>query len=130
QARAARHLVEVDLDPIPPGLDPTRAATDPDPLVWGTTTNVAATVAYHRGGDARAAWEAAPHRVHELFETQRVEPAFAEPESTVAMVRSDGRLHVWSAGQSPWDDRDQIAAVLGVAPNRVTVESVPAGGAL
>jgi CO/xanthine dehydrogenase Mo-binding subunit len=38
-------------------------------------------------------------------------------------------LKVWSGGQGVWDDRDQIASVLGIAPERVVVELVANGGA-
>src|SRR4029077_21249747 len=39
------------------------------------------------------------------------------------------RLHVYSGGQGVWDDRDQIAAVLGVPIDAVVVELVSNGGA-
>ena len=38
-------------------------------------------------------------------------------------------MHVYSGGQGVWDDRDDIAAVLGVDTDRVTVELVSNGGA-
>jgi xanthine dehydrogenase molybdenum-binding subunit len=38
-------------------------------------------------------------------------------------------LHVYSGGQGVWDDRDDIARVLGVDPSRITVELVSNGGA-
>jgi xanthine dehydrogenase molybdenum-binding subunit len=41
----------------------------------------------------------------------------------------DGTLHVYSGGQGVWDDRDQIASVLGVEASRITVELVSNGGA-
>jgi xanthine dehydrogenase molybdenum-binding subunit len=129
QARAAQGLVEVDYEPLTPLTDPHAAIDDPEVAVWGTEGNVLSVSAYQRGPDALAAWAASAHRVHEVFETQRVEHAFLEPESTLVLPRSDGRLHVWSGGQGVWDDRDQIAAVLGIAPSRVTVEMVSNGGA-
>ena len=71
--------------------------------------------------------------MHEVFQTQRIEHAFLEPESTVVapVVLADGSdgLHVWSGGQGVWDDRDQIASVLGIDAGRVTVELVANGGA-
>ena len=84
-------------------------------------------------GDVDAALATSAHVVHEIFQTQRIEHAFLEPESTlVAPVQlpdgSDG-LYVWSGGQGVWDDRDQIASVLGIDAGRVTVELVANGGA-
>ena len=67
--------------------------------------------------------------MHEVFETQRVEHAFLEPESTLAVPSDDGRLHVYSGGQGIWDDRNDIAAILALPPDRVTVELVSNGGA-
>ena len=52
-----------------------------------------------------------------------------EPESTLAVPGEGGHLHVYSGGQGVWDDRDQIAAILGVETTVVTVELVSNGGA-
>jgi len=70
--------------------------------------------------------------VNETFRTQRVEHAFLEPESTLAVPSGNGgarTLHVYSGGQGIWDDRDDIAAVLDIDLDRVTVELVSNGGA-
>ena len=67
--------------------------------------------------------------VHEVFQTQRIEHAFLEPESTLAVPDGNGHLHVYSGGQGVWDDRDQIASLLGVGTDVVTVELVSNGGA-
>jgi xanthine dehydrogenase molybdenum-binding subunit len=58
-----------------------------------------------------------------------VEQAFLEPESTLAIPGGDGTLYVYSGGQGVWDDRDQIASVLGIEQSAVTVELVSNGGA-
>ena len=57
--------------------------------------------------------------MRETFRTQRVEHAFLEPEATLAVptLAEDGgvaSLHVYSGGQGVWDDRDQLAAILGI----------------
>src|SRR6185436_9704484 len=47
-----------------------------------------------------------------------------------AVPSDDGcHLHVYSGGQGVWDDRNDIARVLAVPPDRVTVELVSNGGA-
>jgi xanthine dehydrogenase molybdenum-binding subunit len=76
-----------------------------------------------------AALAGSAHTVHEVFHTQRVEHAFLEPESTLAIPDDGGRLHVYSGGQGVWDDRDQIAAVIAADPGDVVVELVSNGGA-
>jgi xanthine dehydrogenase molybdenum-binding subunit len=137
QARAAAELVEVTYDVLTPNTDARAALRDSAPLsVWGTESNVLSTSAYTRGDEFEAAFEASAFTVHETFHTQRIEHAFLEPESTVAVPSDDasgggeGRtLHVYSGGQGVWDDRNDIAAVLDVDASRVTVELVSNGGA-
>ena len=132
-ARAASALVEVTYEVLPPNTDPVAALADAAPLsVWGTDTNVLSTSAYRRGADFDDAFAASAFTVHETFETQRIEHAFLEPESTLAVPSGSGddrRLHVYSGGQGVWDDRNDIAAVLALGNERVTVELVSNGGA-
>lgn len=127
-ARRAADLVEVDYRVHRPVTDPVAALDDPEDAVWGLDGNLLSRTAYSRG-DVDAALAASAHVVHEVFTTQRVEHAFLEPESTLAVPDADGGLHVYSGGQGIWDDRDQIASVLGVEPEKVTVELVSNGGA-
>lgn len=127
-ARAAADAVEVSYEVLDPMTDPEAALVSGEDAVWGLEGNVLSVSSYQRG-DVDAALAAAEHTVHEVFRTQRVEHAFLEPESTVAVPRPDGTLHVFSGGQGIWDDRDQIAAVLDLPPDRVVVELVGNGGA-
>jgi len=129
QARAASELVAVDYKVLRTITDPVAAIDDPEIAVWGTADNVLSTSEYARG-DVDTALAASAHVVHEVFQTQRVEHAFLEPESTVAVPSEDGaHLHVYSGGQGVWDDRDQVAAVLGIDRSQITVELVSNGGA-
>ncbi len=128
QAREAAKLVEVEYDVLRPITDPVAAIDDPEVAVFGTKNNVLSVSAYERG-DTEAALAASSHVVHEVFQTQRIEHAFLEPESTLAVPQADGTLHVYSGGQGVWDDRDQIASLLGVGTDQVTVELVSNGGA-
>lgn len=127
-ARRAATFVEVEYRPLRPIVDVIRAVDDEEDAVWGLEGNVLSRSVYGRG-DAEAALASSAHTVHEVFQTQRVEHAFLEPESTLAEPTGDGRLHVWSGGQGIWDDRNDIAAVLGIDAARVTVELVSNGGA-
>jgi aldehyde oxidoreductase len=129
QARAAADTVEVALQPLTPVTDPLRAlADDAETAVWGTDGNVLSVSRYRRG-DVEDALATSAHVVREVFQTQRVEQAYLEPEATLVVPRPDGRLHVYSGGQGVWDDRDQLAAVLDLPPERITVELVSNGGA-
>ena len=131
-ARAAAALVIAEYTVLTPMTDPVAALATSEPAVWGTDSNVLSISEYRRG-DFDAAMALSAHVVTEEFATQRIEHAFLEPESTCAVpqVGSGGerRLHVYSGGQGVWDDRDQIASVLGVGTDIVTVELVSNGGA-
>ena len=84
QARAAAELVDVRYDVLEPLTDARAALESEEVAVWGTGSNVLSVTAYARG-DVDAALASSAHRVHEVFETQRVEHAFLEPESTLAV---------------------------------------------
>ena len=128
QAREAAKLVQVEYGVLRPITDPAAAIDDPEIAVYGTTGNVLSVSSYARG-DVDSALAASAHTVHEVFQTQRIEHAFLEPESTLAVPDGNGHLHVYSGGQGVWDDRDQIASLLGVGTDVVTVELVSNGGA-
>ncbi len=128
EARAAAELVQVDYRPLAPLTDPLSAMASDEDAVWELDGNVLSRSAYRRG-DVEAALAASAHQVHEVFQTQRVEHAFLEPESTLAVPAAERTLVVYSGGQGVWDDRDQIASVLGVPADTVLVEQVSNGGA-
>jgi xanthine dehydrogenase molybdenum-binding subunit len=131
-ARRAAALVEMEYVPLTVYSDPVVAVTADEDAVWELDGNVLSVSTYARG-DAAGALAASTHVVEEVFQTQRIEHAFVEPESTLAVpvAANDGSpgLHVYSGGQGVWDDRNQIAAVLDVDASRVTVELVSNGGA-
>ncbi len=149
-AQRAAALVTVDYAPLRPITDAASAINDPEHAVWGLEGNVLSTSKYHRG-DVDAALSLSAHVVRETFQTQRIEQAFLEPESTLAVPYQNGhvliasepgakfndapvhsgdlRMHVYSGGQGVWDDRDQIASILGIDNELITVELVSNGGA-
>jgi xanthine dehydrogenase molybdenum-binding subunit len=127
-ARQAAKLVEVSYRPLRPLTDAVAAIDDDEDAAWEIDGNVLSRSAYRRG-DVDAALGASAHTVHEIFQTQRVEHAFLEPESTLAVPGPNGALKVFSGGQGVWDDRNQVAAVLGLATDQVVVEQVSNGGA-
>src|SRR5690606_41130301 len=71
-------------------------------------------------GDVAAALESAHVVVEGDFETQFVEHAYIEPEAGYA-YRVGDRLVVHVTTQTPYMDRDGIAAILGIEPESVRV---------
>ncbi|HSF18912.1 MAG TPA: molybdopterin cofactor-binding domain-containing protein [Vicinamibacteria bacterium] len=127
-ARRAAGLVDVRYRVLRAITDPLAAIDDSENAVWSLDGNVLSRSTYRRGL-VKEALAASAHVVHEVFQTQRVEHAYLEPESTLAVPEDDGRLRVFSGGQGIWDDRNQIASVLGMPTERVLVELVSNGGA-
>lgn len=130
-ARRAAEQIRVDYDVLAPMVDPVRVVDSDEDAVWQLEGNVLSRSSYRRG-DAAGALASAAHVVEETFQTQRIEHAFLEPESTLAVPsRNDHErgIHVYSGGQGIWDDRDDIARVLAIEPAQVTVELVSNGGA-
>ncbi|HSI99483.1 MAG TPA: selenium-dependent xanthine dehydrogenase [Patescibacteria group bacterium] len=125
-AREAARLIEVDYEVLEPVSDP-MAALAPDAPPLHPAGNLLSTSVVRRG-DVDAALASAAHVVSDTFSTQRIEHAFLEPEAALA-VPKDGVMRVHSQGQGAWEDRRQIAAVLGLPETAVRVTQVPAGGA-
>ncbi len=145
-ARRAAQLIEVTYDVLTPMTNPAEAVASAENAVWELDGNVLSTSTYARG-EADEALASATHIVRETFQTQRVDHAFVEPESTLAVPipagrplpltngRSAGqpvdfsRLMVYSGGQGIWDDRNDIARILDVSIDVVVTELVSNGGA-
>jgi xanthine dehydrogenase molybdenum-binding subunit len=131
-ARNAIDDVAVEYKPLTPITDARNAIASNDIAVWKTDSNILSKSTYKRG-DVDTAIASSTHVVRETFETQRIEHAFLEPESTLAVPSiGEGKvreLHVYSGGQGVWDDRNDIARLLAIANEQVTVTLVTNGGA-
>ena len=127
-ARHAASLVKVEYNPLKVFNDPVIAATSDEDAVWGLDGNILSVSTYKRG-EVEEAIASSEHVVEEVFQTQRIEHAFLEPESTLAAPNGDEKLYVWSGGQGIWDDRNQIASALDIKASDITVELVSNGGA-
>jgi xanthine dehydrogenase molybdenum-binding subunit len=133
QARAATPLVAISYEAHAPFTNPAEALASDEDAVWQLDGNMLSRSAYARG-DVDDAIGRAAHVVRETFQTQRIDHAFLEPESTLAVptVGADGStetMHVYSGGQGVWDDRNDIARMLAISNDQVTVELVSNGGA-
>ncbi len=127
-ARAAAARVVVDYQPLAPVLDPAKAIQPGAPQVNPRHDNVLSRTKIERG-DVVAALAASAHVVSGTWQTQRIEHLFLEPEAALAVPLDDGRLHLLTQGQGVFDDRRQVASVLGEPEDKVFVELVPNGGA-
>ena len=73
-------------------------------------------------------------RANSTFEARHVEHAYIEPEAGYAEVAageaaaSPRRVRVFACTQTPYMDRDEVAHVLGIAPERVHIVPSAIGG--
>jgi selenium-dependent xanthine dehydrogenase len=126
-ARLAEQQVRVDYEVCAPLTDPHAALRPEAPRLHpGGNRLSRAAIAL---GDTTAALAASAHVVEHDFTTQRIEHLFLEPESCLAQPTADGGVRVYSQGQGVFDDRRQVASVLGLPEEKVYVELVANGGA-
>jgi selenium-dependent xanthine dehydrogenase len=125
-ARAAAAAIHVDYEVLEPVTDPEEALKEGSPKVHDKG-NLLKTFRIDRGNVDSALKESA-HVVTETFQTQFIEHAFLEPESSLA-YDEEGVMRVFSGGQGVWDDRRQVARILGVDKKDVRVTLVSNGGA-
>jgi CO/xanthine dehydrogenase Mo-binding subunit len=78
-------------------------------------------------GDAQAGLAASDVVVEGEFETGFVEHAYIEPEAGFAR-RVGNRIEIQACTQAPYMDRDDVAKILGVAPEQVRIIPTAVGG--
>ncbi len=128
-AEAAAALVEMDWEVLTPLTDCHEALKPEAPVLhpqWGDSNGLKPSLL--KRGDLEAARAASVHILQQTFHTQRIEHAFLEPESCLAMPEAEG-VRVFTQGQGVHSDRRQIASVLGLPLEMVKVRLVSNGGA-
>lgn len=124
-ARAAVALITAEYEVYEPVTDMHDALKPESPIIHGET-NILAKTTTSRGDMAKAKAESA-FTAQAVFQTQRIEHAYMEPESAVARLAGNG-VELFSQGQGIYEDRIQIAKLLGLPQDRVRVVLVPNGG--
>jgi xanthine dehydrogenase D subunit len=123
-ARRAAALVRVDYDVLEPVTDPERALLPDAPPVH-PCGNVTRHVRIRRGDQAAAADVV----VRGVYEVGMQDQAPLGPESGLAIPAADGGVDLAVATQWLHADQRQVAACLGMAPERVRLTLAGVGGA-
>lgn len=116
--RAARAAV-IDYAPLPAVLDPLEA-TRRQSLVLPPMQLVR--------GDPAARLAAAPRRLAGQWQVGGQEHFYLEGQIACAAPREDGCIQLWSSTQHPTEMQHVVAQMLGLAANRVVVETRRMGG--
>ncbi|MHA1684843.1 MAG: selenium-dependent xanthine dehydrogenase [Candidatus Heimdallarchaeaceae archaeon] len=125
-ARAATEKIKVKYEVLEPVDDPLKAL-EPDAPKIHEKGNLLSETFFARG-NVEEVLKNSKYVIKQRFKTQRIEHAFLEVEAALA-VPKDGGVYVYSQGQGVHEDQRQIAEVLGIEQDKVTVELVPNGGA-
>lgn len=125
-ARRAAELIDVEYDVRVP-LTTTDAALRPDAPRIHPKGNLLSRAALVRG-EPNVVFARSAHLVEGTWQTQCIEHMFLEPEACIAYPKGDG-LHVLTQGQGIFDDRRQIARMMGWPIERLSAELVSNGGA-
>jgi selenium-dependent xanthine dehydrogenase len=81
-----------------------------------------------RKGDIEQGFNESEIVLEHTFHTQITDHAFLEPECSVAVPQKDGRMTIYVGSQIPYQDRDQVARVMGWPKERVRIIGQLMGG--
>jgi aldehyde oxidoreductase len=125
-AEAGAREVQVSYENLPAATTSDQAlAAEAAPL--HQSGNLLAEWHLHKG-DADAGMAAAAVTAEGAFHTARQEHGYLEPEAGIAWMEH-GRVVIRLSTQNPHEDQEQVAAALGLPPDRIRVIQAPTGGA-
>lgn len=140
QAEAAADLVDVVYEQLPAVFDPAEALASPGRLVHASAWDYPGSVVRAEDGPnlqsrvqvgseavCTSALAACPHVVDATFTTPSAHQGYLEPQGCVARVR-DGTIELWISNKTPYRLREQVAACLGMPPDRIIINPVLLGG--
>jgi xanthine dehydrogenase molybdenum-binding subunit len=125
-AAQAIQLIEADFELLPVISNPLQALDENQPKLH-ESGNLLKHIKV-RKGDVAEGFQGADVILEHTFHTQTTDHAFLEPESSLAVPTSDGRMEIYVGSQIPYADREQIARVLGWEENRVRIVGQHMGG--
>jgi carbon-monoxide dehydrogenase large subunit len=129
EAQDALDLIDVDYEPLPPVVDPQKAAAQGAPQLHA---EIPGNQAFHwtvAGGDVDAAFAKADVIVKDRIIQQRLIPTAMEPRAALARwVQPTGELTVWNTTQNPHILRFLASVITGVAEDKLRVIAPEVGG--
>ena len=132
-------LIDVEYELLPPVLTAPEAMKADAPVLLenlrteelGQQSDGASNVAehfQHSLGDVEQGFARADLVIEREFNTATVHQGYVEPQNVTALWNSDGRVHIWTSTQGPFEVRGAVAASLDIPVSRVKVTPMEIGG--
>ena len=125
-ARRAVDAIEVEYEVKAPLTDILGAESSP--IKVHESGNLLSVSHIQRGDDIDSILKTSAHVVEATFVTQRVEHGFLETEVAIAKPSGSDGIELYVQSQGVYEDQRQIARILGVSSDKVSVKLVPTGG--
>src|SRR5258706_6255044 len=125
-AEQASALIAAEFDLQPVITNPVQARQDGVPQIHANG-NLLKHIKV-RKGDMDAGFAEADIILEHTFHTPTTEHAFIEPECSIAVPLPDGRVEIYVGSQIPYQDRTQVARVMGWPEERIRVVGQLMGG--
>ncbi len=149
-AEEALTRIAVEYEVLPAVFDPVEAMQEDAPRVHADTSaythppvpdfvhpgddrlypripNVVSQVFYTHG-DIEAGFAQATREFTHTFTIPPVHQGYIEPHASVVQIEPDGKVNLWISNKTPFVARAQFATALGMAEDRVCVNTAPIGG--
>ena len=124
-ARQAVGLIQVDYEVLEPVTDMHKALEADSPSIHESGNMLSQSITSR--GDLEKSIAESKYSSYGIYETQMIEHGFMEPEACIAYPKDNG-VEVLSQGQGVFEDRVQIAKLLGLSQQDVRVLLVSNGG--
>jgi xanthine dehydrogenase molybdenum-binding subunit len=125
-ATAAAGLIKVSYDLQPVITGPVQAR-QPDAPVLHANGNLLKHIKVRKGDPAEGFAQSDVILEH-TFNTPSTDHLFMEPECSIAVPLADGRMEIYVGSQIPYQDRTQVARVMGWPEERVRIVGQLMGG--
>ena len=124
-ARDAVALIDVEYEVLEPITEMDFALSEEAPHIHEGGNQLSQSIT--KRGDLEEAKANSAYVSEGVYQTQMIEHGFMEPECSIAYPNGE-QLEVLSQGQGVYEDRTQIASLLGLEESQVRVKLVSNGG--
>lgn len=118
-ARQARKLIKIDIEELPPIVDP-KEAKEKGSLIFPPRT--------FKLGEAEKAWQQCDHIFEGEADSEGQEHLYIETQGAYAYLMENGNVKIASSTQGPTAVQRTVAKVLGVPMHKIEVDVTRLGG--